>query len=209
RPGRGHRLRLRPVAPPRRARTPRAVRGRGRGRRARRPRASRRGGGGVPRPPVLHRRPGPGHGDPGQRRRGAGPAAVPAVRRPARSVRPHLPPVERARPPRRGVIQPGGGGVFPENPEPGSAEERELLEGGELELLGRMPWSSNATFLVKLGHGGRESLAIYKPRKGERPLGDFPRGTLCAREVAAHLVSEALGWGIVPLTILREGPAAV
>jgi len=107
------------------------------------------------------------------------------------------------------VIQPGGGGVFPENPEPGSAEERELLEGGELELLGRMPWSSNATFLVKLGHGGRESLAIYKPRKGERPLWDFPRGTLCAREVAAHLVSEALGWGIVPLTILREGPAGV
>ena len=93
------------------------------------------------------------------------------------------------------------------NPEPGSAQERELLEGGDIELLGRMPWSSNATFLVKLDHDGAESLAIYKPRQGERPLWDFPRGTLCAREVAAHLVSVALGWHIVPLTILRDGPA--
>ena len=102
------------------------------------------------------------------------------------------------------MIQP-----HPEGPQPGSAEERELLEGGDLELLGRMPWSSNATFLARLEHGGVESLAIYKPRKGERPLWDFPRGTLCEREVAAHLVSEALGWGIVPLTILRDGPAGV
>ena len=94
-------------------------------------------------------------------------------------------------------------------PEPGSAEERELLEAGEIEVLGRMPWSSNATFLIKLERAGVESLAIYKPRKGERPLWDFPRGTLCAREVAAHVVSEALGWGIVPLTILRDGPAGI
>ena len=93
------------------------------------------------------------------------------------------------------------------NPEPGSAEERELLTGGEIEVLGRMPWSSNATFLVKLERAGGESLAIYKPRRGERPLWDFPRGTLCQREVAAHLVSEALGWAIVPRTILRDGPA--
>jgi hypothetical protein len=96
-----------------------------------------------------------------------------------------------------------------ESPEPGSAGERELLEGGELELLGRMPWSSNATFLVKLERHGAGTLAIYKPRQGERPLWDFPRGTLCQREVAAHLVSDALGWEIVPLTILRDGPAGV
>jgi uncharacterized repeat protein (TIGR03843 family) len=94
-------------------------------------------------------------------------------------------------------------------PEPGSAEERDLLERGDIELLGRMPWSSNATFLIKLERRGVESLAVYKPRKGERPLWDFPRGTLCAREVAARLVSEALGWGIVPLTILRDGPAGL
>jgi uncharacterized repeat protein (TIGR03843 family) len=92
-------------------------------------------------------------------------------------------------------------------PQPGSAEERELLAGGEIEMLGRMPWSSNATFLVKLERAGVESLAIYKPRKGERPLWDFTRGTLCQREVAAHLVSEGLGWNIVPRTILRDGPA--
>jgi phosphoinositide 3-/4-kinase-like protein len=92
-------------------------------------------------------------------------------------------------------------------PEPGSAEEQELLTGGEIEVLGRMPWSSNATFLVKLDRAGVESLAIYKPRKGERPLWDFARGSLCHREVAAHLVSDALGWDIVPLTILRDGPA--
>ena len=92
-------------------------------------------------------------------------------------------------------------------PEPGSAEERELLAGGEIEMLGRMPWSSNATFLVKLERAGVESLAIYKPRKGERPLWDFTRGTLCQREVAAHLVSDGLGWNIVPRTILRDGPA--
>ena len=92
-------------------------------------------------------------------------------------------------------------------PEPGSAQEWELLAGGEIEMLGRMPWSSNATFLVKLEHDGVESLAVYKPRKGERPLWDFPRGTLCQREVAAHLVSAALGWDIVPRTILRDGPA--
>src|SRR5437762_146841 len=91
-------------------------------------------------------------------------------------------------------------------PQPGSAEERELLEGGDIELLGRMPWSSNATFLVKLDHAGAESLAIYKPRRGERPLWDFPRGTLCQREVAAYHVSAALGWELVPPTILREGP---
>ena len=94
-------------------------------------------------------------------------------------------------------------------PEPGSPEESELLQSGEIEMLGRMPWSSTATVLVKLDRAGMETLAVYKPRKGERPLWDFPRGTLCQREVAAHLVSEALGWRIVPLTILRDGPAGV
>ncbi len=69
-----------------------------------------------------------------------------------------------------------------------------------------MPWSSNATFLVNLSDGDDEMLAIYKPQRGERPLWDFPRGTLCHREVAAFEVSEALGWDIVPDTVLRDGP---
>ena len=71
-----------------------------------------------------------------------------------------------------------------------------------------MPWSSNATFLVNLADGDDELLAIYKPQRGERPLWDFPRGTLCHREVAAREVSEALGWEIVPDTVLRDGPPA-
>src|SRR5437764_2429980 len=92
-------------------------------------------------------------------------------------------------------------------PEPGSPEERELVEGGDIELLGRMPWSSNATFLVKLDHAGTESLAIYKPRKGDRPLWDFPRGTLSPRGVAAPVVSGGLGWGTVRLPTLPDGRA--
>ena len=66
-----------------------------------------------------------------------------------------------------------------------------------------MPWSSNATFLVTLSLGDEQRAAVYKPHRGERPLWDFPDG-LYRREVAAYEVSEALGWGIVPETILRE-----
>lgn len=76
------------------------------------------------------------------------------------------------------------------------------LDGGELELVGRLTAASNATFL-----GTIDGVAVvYKPVAGERPLWDFPDGTLANREVAAHAVSEALGWGIVPCTWLRDGP---
>jgi uncharacterized repeat protein (TIGR03843 family) len=81
----------------------------------------------------------------------------------------------------------------------------DLLRTGELTLEGRMPWSSNATFLAGVGDERGEMLAIYKPRQGERPLWDFHTGTLCQREVAAFQVSEALGWQIVPDTVLRDG----
>jgi Phosphatidylinositol 3- and 4-kinase len=84
-----------------------------------------------------------------------------------------------------------------------------VLREGEVEVLGRMPWSSNATFLVCLSRDADQLLAIYKPQRGERPLWDFPRGTLCNREVAAREVSEALGWAIVPDTVLRDGPAGI
>jgi uncharacterized repeat protein (TIGR03843 family) len=83
----------------------------------------------------------------------------------------------------------------------------DLLRKGEIDVMGRMPWSSNATFLVNLSSGDDQMLAVYKPQRGERPLWDFARGTLANREVAAFEVSEALGWAIVPDTVLRDGPA--
>ena len=70
-----------------------------------------------------------------------------------------------------------------------------------------MPWSSNHTYLARVCHHGTETLAIYKPRRGERPLWDFTAGTLCQRETASYVLSEALGWAIVPFTVLRDGPA--
>jgi len=89
------------------------------------------------------------------------------------------------------------------------AELRVALETADLEVVGRMRYSSNATFLVEAKVDGVELAAIYKPRRGERPLWDFPQGTLCQREVAAFELSDALGWDIVPLTVLRDGPLGV
>lgn len=79
----------------------------------------------------------------------------------------------------------------------------ELLRHGEAEVLGRIPWGSNATLLATVSHDGDCIQAIYKPRRGERPLWDFPAG-LDRREVAAYELSETLGWGLVPATVLRE-----
>ncbi len=78
-----------------------------------------------------------------------------------------------------------------------------LLAEGHLELVGRMPYSSNATFLVNLCHEGLRAQAIYKPLQGERPLWDFPDG-LYRREVAAFLVADDLGWDVVPPTVVRD-----
>lgn len=71
-----------------------------------------------------------------------------------------------------------------------------------LEVVGRIRAASNATFLARIG----EVPVVYKPVAGEKSLWDFPDGTLAGREVAAYLVSEALGWGVVPRTWLRDGP---
>jgi hypothetical protein len=79
----------------------------------------------------------------------------------------------------------------------------ELLRSGDVEVLGLLPYSSNYVFLTRVTGGDEELLAVYKPRKGERPLWDFPTGTLAAREVAAYEVSEAGGWGFVPPTVMR------
>jgi len=73
------------------------------------------------------------------------------------------------------------------------------------EEHGMLRWSSNYTFLVSISDGDLTTMAVYKPQRGERPLWDFPDGTLCYREVAAFVVSDALGWEIVPPTVLREG----
>jgi uncharacterized repeat protein (TIGR03843 family) len=80
-----------------------------------------------------------------------------------------------------------------------------LLACGEVELEGRMPWSSNATFLATVRSPEAECRAVYKPGRGERPLWDFPGG-LYRRELAAYRLSEALGWGLVPPTVIRDGP---
>jgi uncharacterized repeat protein (TIGR03843 family) len=96
----------------------------------------------------------------------------------------------------------------------GTDEALTLLLAAELEVLGRMPWSSNATFLVDLcapggevapGAGEPRAQAVYKPARGERPLWDFPTG-LYRREVAAFVLADHLGWDLVPPTVERDGP---
>jgi len=79
------------------------------------------------------------------------------------------------------------------------------LRGGELDVIGRLVGSSNNAMVVRVD-GRDDLLAVWKPTRGEQPLFDFPIGTLTRREVAAYLVSEAIGWGIVPPTLLRQGP---
>jgi uncharacterized repeat protein (TIGR03843 family) len=83
----------------------------------------------------------------------------------------------------------------------------EVLRCGELTVLGRIRSASNATFLCEARLADRELHCVYKPVAGEAPLWDFPEGTLAGRERAAYLVSAALGWNIVPYTIIRDGPA--
>ena len=98
---------------------------------------------------------------------------------------------------------------------------QQALTHGELELKGQFMLGSNYTFLVNVHHSlsahgagnGQDLQAVYKPSKGEQPLWDFPDHTLAHREVAAYLVSEALGWNFVPFTALREdgpyGPGSI
>ena len=113
--------------------------------------------------------------------------------------------------------------VQPHARPPDTTAAVEALRSGDLEVLGRLVGSSNNAMVVRVWspgemppeppEGGRpqpiedgDLLAVWKPTRGERPLFDFPLGTLTRREVATYLVSEALGWGIVPPTFLREGP---
>jgi uncharacterized repeat protein (TIGR03843 family) len=86
------------------------------------------------------------------------------------------------------------------------ADMERLLRCGDIEVEGRLVDASNTTLRVILTLDGLSTRAVYKPMRGERPLWDFPDGTLAGREVAAYLVSEATGWGVVPPTVLRDGP---
>ncbi len=85
-----------------------------------------------------------------------------------------------------------------------------VLRGGDIIGGERIAWSSNYTFLVRIDAGpGFHLLSVYKPRDGERPLHDFPSGSLYKREYAAYLLSRSLGWPAVPLTLIRDGPYGV
>lgn len=97
--------------------------------------------------------------------------------------------------------------VPPDNDTPGL--DVEVLRCGQITLLGQVAKSSNETFLVEVTLGDQARWGIYKPELGERPLMDFPPG-LHRREVAAYLLSEALGWHLVPATVLRhDGPLGI
>jgi uncharacterized repeat protein (TIGR03843 family) len=86
---------------------------------------------------------------------------------------------------------------------PDDARAAEVLRHGVVEVLGAMPWSSNGTFLVQVACGSEHLPAIYKPERGERPLWDFPGG-LWKREVASSMLSDHLGFGLVPTTVQRD-----
>lgn len=86
------------------------------------------------------------------------------------------------------------------------ASALELLRCGELKVLGRLVDASNATLYCQVTLDGVAAACVHKPVAGERPLWDFPDGTLAAREVGAYLVSAASGWDVVPPTVMREGP---
>jgi uncharacterized repeat protein (TIGR03843 family) len=95
-----------------------------------------------------------------------------------------------------------------ERAETGDEEQAalDLLARGTLEVEGRLVDASNATLYCTVSAEGTEATCVYKPVAGERPLWDFPDGTLAGREVAAYAVSKAAGWNIVPPTVMRDGP---
>ena len=119
------------------------------------------------------------------------------AQRPARPARPPPGP-RRGRP----AAVPAGDGDGPLEDQ----AALELLARGALEVEGRLVEASNATLYCSISHQGTQAACVYKPVAGERPLWDFPPGTLAGREVAAYAVSRAAGWGIVPPTVMRDGP---
>ncbi|HEY2044146.1 MAG TPA: SCO1664 family protein [Jatrophihabitans sp.] len=87
-----------------------------------------------------------------------------------------------------------------------SDEAMVLLTLGDVTVEGRITTASNATLYCRISDGDHVAACVYKPVSGERELWDYPDGTLAEREFAAYLVGQAIGWNVVPPTVLREGP---
>ncbi|MBI4493465.1 MAG: SCO1664 family protein [Chloroflexi bacterium] len=93
---------------------------------------------------------------------------------------------------------------------PGLEEAPALLARGKIAACELIPWGSNDAFVVSLAdEQGARGLAIYKPRRGEAPLYDFPAGTLYLRERAAYVACRLLGWDFIPPTVIRTGPHGI
>ncbi|MFI0981630.1 SCO1664 family protein [Streptomyces sp. NPDC021093] len=86
------------------------------------------------------------------------------------------------------------------------ADPSTLLAKGELKVLGQVREASNAVLYCEISYEGESARCVYKPVAGEQPLWDFPDGNLARREVASYEISEATGWGLIPPTVLRDGP---
>ena len=99
---------------------------------------------------------------------------------------------------------PDFGGAWDSDLAEGEREALELLERGTLDVEGRLVDASNATLFCTVKSHGARAHCVYKPVAGERPLWDFPHGTLAGREVAAYVVSRAAGWNFVPPTVMRD-----
>jgi uncharacterized repeat protein (TIGR03843 family) len=106
---------------------------------------------------------------------------------------------------------PGAGKVFKADHRTYSTTELcEFIQRGRILECALIPWGSNYTFVVTMEVGRKAPLlGVYKPRRGEAPLWDFPDGTLYKREYAAFLLSEAFGWQLVPPTVVRDGPKGI
>ncbi|MEV6626024.1 SCO1664 family protein [Amycolatopsis sp. NPDC051106] len=93
-----------------------------------------------------------------------------------------------------------------EQPDPADPASRELVTHGRIDVEGRLVDASNVTLFCAIELDGVTGRVVYKPVSGERPLWDFPDGTLAGREVATAIISEAAGIGAIPPTVLRDGP---
>lgn len=93
---------------------------------------------------------------------------------------------------------------------PPTASVADVLAQGEITACKELPWGSNYSFAVLVSIPNEDAiLSVYKPRRGEVPLWDFPDGTLYLREYASYLLSQFLGWDFIPTTVIREGPYGV